>query len=63
MLHLNGKENGVMTARFEPPPPQPEDTPTSRLQLWGLRLWVLCAVLIVVAGVANYLLSLLVGER
>ena len=62
MIHLNGKENGVMTARFEPPQ-QPEETPTSRVHLWGLRLWVLCAIVIVAAGVANYLLSLLVGEK
>jgi hypothetical protein len=63
MLHSNGKENGVMTARFEPPTPQPEDTPTSRIHLWGLRLWVLCAIVIVAAGVANYLLSLFFGDR
>jgi hypothetical protein len=61
VIHLNGKENGVMTARFEPPPP--EETPTSRVHLWGLRLWVLCAIVIVVAGVANYLLSLFVSDR
>lgn len=62
MIHLNGRENGIMTARFEPLP-QPEETPTSRVHLWCLRLWVLCAIVIVVAGVANYLLSQFFGER
>jgi hypothetical protein len=63
MIHLNGREKGIMTARFDPPPPQPDETPTTRVHLWALRLWVLCAIVIVAAGVANYLLSQFFGDR
>ena len=41
----------------------PEDDPTSSLHVWVLRIWMVCALIIVVAGVANYLLCLLVGEK
>lgn len=62
MAQWNGKENGVMTAQSQPPA-EPEETPTSVVHLWALRLWILCALVIVGAGVANYLLNLIVGEK
>jgi hypothetical protein len=62
MAHWNGTEGAMMTAK----PQQtlsPEDDPTSSLHVWVLRIWMVCALIIVVAGVANYLLCLLVGEK
>jgi hypothetical protein len=61
MFHLNGKENGVMTPR-QPSPSESDNTSTSTLHLWGLRLWMACAIIIVAAGVANYVLNIFVRE-
>jgi hypothetical protein len=43
------------------PPAQPpvptSDPPDLRIQLWGLRLWILAALGIVAFALANYLLN------
>ena len=61
MQPWNGKENRTMNS---PVPEQPSsESSTSRLQLFTLRLWVACAIIIVAAGVANYLLNWFVAQK
>jgi len=41
-----------------PAAPEPgEDPVASSIHMWGLRLWIVCALLIVGYAVANYLLN------
>ncbi len=49
----------IMTMKPEEPALSPEENPRSDLHIWVLRVWMICALIIVAAGVANYLLSLL----
>jgi hypothetical protein len=63
MYLWNGKEPHAMTAKTPVPmldPSSQEDPLTAKFSLWGLRLWVCCALLIVIYGVTNYLLNWLV---
>jgi hypothetical protein len=52
MIILNGKETRRMTISQKP-----EDSLNDRANLFGLRLWVACALVIVACGIANYALS------
>ncbi len=58
-FQLNGRENRAMTA---PAPQKPDEGPGQRMYLFSLRLWVLCALIIVAFGVSNYLLNWIVGR-
>jgi hypothetical protein len=63
MANWNGRGTMIMTMKPEEPALSPEENPRSDLHIWVLRVWMICALIIVAAGVANYLLSLFVGEK
>ena len=46
--------------RTPSPTPPGNDPPESRLLLWGLRLWILAALVIVAFALANYILNHLI---
>ena len=58
MLQMNGKGNQHMTA---PAPKPPEPGPNDVINMVGLRLWLLCAMIIIGFGVANYVLNWVLG--
>ena len=64
MTVWNGKERPVMAAL--PPKPDPDAPKNSEsendpinlsMHVWVLRLWVLCALIIIAYSVCNYLAS------
>lgn len=60
MYIWNGKEPRLMSANPAAPDPTsrpPEDPVSSSVHMWGLRLWIACAILIVVYAVTNYFLN------
>lgn len=62
MYTWNGKEPRLMSsnpAASGPNPPSNDDPVASSLHMWGLRLWIVCALLIVGYAVTNYFLNLL----
>ncbi len=58
-FQLNGRETRVMTT---PAPQKPDDAPGPQMYLFSLRLWIICALIIVACGVSNYLLNWIVGR-
>jgi hypothetical protein len=69
---MSSKDTGITSQRPAPqpnvaPPPvekEPETMPANTVDpidsatlLWGLRLWFLCALIIVMFGLASYLLN------
>lgn len=60
-MHIwNGKEPRLMSANPSAPdsgPPLHEDPVASSVHMWGLRLWVVCAILIVAFALLNYFLN------
>jgi hypothetical protein len=64
MISLNGKEHAVMAAVPPKPDPDPNDTPSDEkdpinlsMHVWVLRLWMLCALVIIAYAICNYLAS------
>jgi hypothetical protein len=61
MLQMNGKGSLPMTAPA-PKPPEPEYHQQHEvINLFGLRLWVICCMVIVGFGIINYVLNWLLG--
>lgn len=61
MSQWNGKGGRTMTAPGQKP--TSTDGTDNPMNLVGLRLWVLCALIIIAAGVSNYLLNWIVGNQ
>ena len=60
MLQMNGKGNHAMTTPApQQPPPEPHgpDKPEGTIYLFTLRLWIICCMIIVGFGIANYILN------
>jgi len=58
MSQWNGRGNPVMST-----PKPPEESPDNPMHLVGLRLWLLCAFIIVAAGLANFIFNLIIGSQ
>ena len=58
-FQLNGREARGMTT---PAPQKPDEGSGQKMFLFSLRLWILCALIIVACGVGNYLLNWFVGR-
>ena len=59
MFQLNGKRSHVMTA---PAPKPPEPDQHEIINMFGLRLWVICCMIIIGFGIANYVLNWVLGS-
>jgi hypothetical protein len=60
MSQMNGKGSLLMTAPA-PKPPEPDHQPHEVINLFGLRLWVICCMIIIGFGIINFVLNLLLG--
>jgi hypothetical protein len=63
MTTWNGKEPHIMTASASKPEPEKpnisewgdEDPINASMHLWVLRLWIVCALVIIAYAICNYL--------
>jgi hypothetical protein len=61
MAQWNGTQGAIMSAEADQSI-SPEQNPASSLYVWVMRIWVICALIIVGSGVANFLLCQFLGD-